>query len=443
MLAFAFLATFGFNGLVTLFLHDRLGVDTFAWGGWIYELPGLVVVYTYFQIPLMVIVFLPALDGLRPQWREACESLGGSAWTYWRYVGFPILWPVLPGRHAAAVRQRLLGLRHGQGPDLAGEPARPAADRHLPHERGRPRPGQPRQGAGVRHDPGRRGDHDGLRDAAEEDRRDGCDERRRAAARLGAGALRWAVLLSIGAFMLLPLAAMLEFSTRGIGGGRSLEPWLAIGANPDLLAAIWVSLKLAALTVVGMLVLLLPTMVWVQLRRAGPAAPGRVRLPAAADHPGDRAGRRARPGLSRGSPTCSANPRNTLTFVYVVLVLPFAYRSLATGLAAIDLVTLAEAGAQPRLLLVRRDLADRRAQHHGRDHVRGADLGRAGAGRVHDLVAPELRDPAGGDQPARQARRRASRSRSRSPPCSWRRRFCSCCPSSTRAGGRRVRAVDE
>jgi putative spermidine/putrescine transport system permease protein len=97
MLAFAFLATFGFNGLVTLFLHDQLGVDTFAWGGWIYELPGLVLVYTYFQIPLMVIVFLPAVDGLRPQWREACESLGGSAWSYWRYVGFPILWPSFLG----------------------------------------------------------------------------------------------------------------------------------------------------------------------------------------------------------------------------------------------------------------------------------------------------------------------------------------------------------
>jgi putative spermidine/putrescine transport system permease protein len=97
MLAFAFLATFGFNGLVTLFLHDRLGVDTFAWGRWIYELPGLVLVYTYFQIPLMVLVFLPAVDGLRPQWREACASLGGSGWTYWRYVGFPILWPSFLG----------------------------------------------------------------------------------------------------------------------------------------------------------------------------------------------------------------------------------------------------------------------------------------------------------------------------------------------------------
>jgi putative spermidine/putrescine transport system permease protein len=97
MLAFAFLATFGFNGLVTLFLNEQLGVDTFAWGGWIYELPGLILVYTYFQIPLMVIVFLPAVDGLRPQWREACESLGGSGWTYWRHVGFPILWPSFLG----------------------------------------------------------------------------------------------------------------------------------------------------------------------------------------------------------------------------------------------------------------------------------------------------------------------------------------------------------
>jgi putative spermidine/putrescine transport system permease protein len=97
MLAFAFLATFGFNGLVTVFLHDQLGLDTFAWGGWLYELPGLAVVYTYFQIPLMVIVFLPAIEGLKPQWREACESLGGTAWIYWTRVALPILWPPFLG----------------------------------------------------------------------------------------------------------------------------------------------------------------------------------------------------------------------------------------------------------------------------------------------------------------------------------------------------------
>ncbi len=62
-----------------------------------YELSGLVLVYTYFQIPLMLIVFLPALDGIRPQWREATESLGGSTWHYWRYVAGPLLAPSFLG----------------------------------------------------------------------------------------------------------------------------------------------------------------------------------------------------------------------------------------------------------------------------------------------------------------------------------------------------------
>src|SRR6185312_11884829 len=79
-LAFAFIATIGLSGFVTVFLRDHLGVDIYSGGVWLFELPGLVLVYTYFQVPLMVIVFLPALDGIRPQWREATESLGGSTW---------------------------------------------------------------------------------------------------------------------------------------------------------------------------------------------------------------------------------------------------------------------------------------------------------------------------------------------------------------------------
>ena len=95
-LAFAFLATVGFEGLVTVWLRDR-GVDIFAGGAWIFELSGLALVYTYFQIPLMVIVFLPALDGLKPQWREAARSLGGTSWTYWRRVAGPVLAPAFLG----------------------------------------------------------------------------------------------------------------------------------------------------------------------------------------------------------------------------------------------------------------------------------------------------------------------------------------------------------
>lgn len=96
-LAFAFLATVGFEGLVTKFLRDNAGIDLFAGSAWLFELPGLTLVYTFFQIPLMVIVFLPALDGLRPQWREANASLGGTSWTYWRHVGGPILTPPFLG----------------------------------------------------------------------------------------------------------------------------------------------------------------------------------------------------------------------------------------------------------------------------------------------------------------------------------------------------------
>ncbi len=96
-LAFAFLATVGFQGFVTQLLKSWLGVDLFAGGAWLFELPGLTLVYTFFQIPLMVIVFLPALDGLRPQWREAVDSLGGNGWTYWRHVGGPILLPAFLG----------------------------------------------------------------------------------------------------------------------------------------------------------------------------------------------------------------------------------------------------------------------------------------------------------------------------------------------------------
>jgi len=95
-LAFAFIATIGNVGFLTLFLKDR-GIDIYANGAPLYELSGLTVVYAYFQIPLMLLVFLPAVDGIRPQWREATESLGGSTWHYWRYVAGPLLLPSFLG----------------------------------------------------------------------------------------------------------------------------------------------------------------------------------------------------------------------------------------------------------------------------------------------------------------------------------------------------------
>lgn len=95
-LAFAFTASFGLTGLITLWLN-AIGIDT-GTGFWIYEWnKGLMLVYLYFQVPLMVIVFLPAVEGLRPQWREATETLGGTTWTFWRRVAGPILLPSFVG----------------------------------------------------------------------------------------------------------------------------------------------------------------------------------------------------------------------------------------------------------------------------------------------------------------------------------------------------------
>ena len=93
MLTFAFLATFGFNGVISS-LAVKLAPDSFlAQSSWLYTINGLAVVYTFFQIPLMVLVFLPTIENMKPQWREASDALGGSPLEYWRSVGIPILTP--------------------------------------------------------------------------------------------------------------------------------------------------------------------------------------------------------------------------------------------------------------------------------------------------------------------------------------------------------------
>ncbi|MDD7542223.1 MAG: ABC transporter permease subunit [Mobiluncus porci] len=91
MLAFAFIATIGINGIGTQLLFAATGYQLDP--NWLASLPGLVLIYCYFQIPLMIIVFLPAMNSLRPQWKEATVNLGGTTWDYWSKVAGPILWP--------------------------------------------------------------------------------------------------------------------------------------------------------------------------------------------------------------------------------------------------------------------------------------------------------------------------------------------------------------
>jgi putative spermidine/putrescine transport system permease protein len=156
-------------------------------------------------------------------------------------------------------------------------------------------------------------------------------------------AARGALWLLFGAFFLFPLYAMADFSTRNlIKGGRTGAAWANLFADDALYQAIVTSLLLAVLTVVAMLVVLVPTMIWVRLRT--PWAKGVVEfmcllpltIPALVIVVGLK-------NVYLWVTYLLGESALTLTFVYVVVVLPFAYRALDAALSAIDLKTLAEA----------------------------------------------------------------------------------------------------
>ncbi len=165
-----------------------------------------------------------------------------------------------------------------------------------------------------------------------------------AARRLKLRAFRIIVFAVCGLFFLIPLGAMLEFSTRGnqVASPRTLDAWTRIPSTPQLAEAITVSLELAVITSVMMLILVLPTMVWVRLRLP------RLRriveficlmpltVPAIA----------LVVGIKPIYIWISLNFTDSilaLAFAYLILVLPYSYRSLDAGLGAIDLKTLTEA----------------------------------------------------------------------------------------------------
>jgi putative spermidine/putrescine transport system permease protein len=99
-LAFAFLATLGPVGLITLWLRNSLGIDLRSLGFNLLSFWGLCLTYLFFQIPLMILIITPALDGLKKEWREAATVLGATPWQYWRMIALPILFPSLLGTFA-------------------------------------------------------------------------------------------------------------------------------------------------------------------------------------------------------------------------------------------------------------------------------------------------------------------------------------------------------
>lgn len=96
-LAFAFIATLGRVGFLTVILRETFGWDIYGSGFTIYSFAGLTLTYLYFQFPLMVLIMAPALDGLKREWREAADNLGASTGQYVRMVALPILMPSILG----------------------------------------------------------------------------------------------------------------------------------------------------------------------------------------------------------------------------------------------------------------------------------------------------------------------------------------------------------
>ncbi len=96
-LAFAFIATLGRVGMVTVIFRDLFGINLYNYGFNLYGFWGLSITYMYFQFPLMVLIISPALDGLKREWLEAAENLGANNFQYWRYIALPVLMPSLLG----------------------------------------------------------------------------------------------------------------------------------------------------------------------------------------------------------------------------------------------------------------------------------------------------------------------------------------------------------
>jgi len=156
--------------------------------------------------------------------------------------------------------------------------------------------------------------------------------------------VRGLFLLVVALFFAVPLYSMVDFSTRDIraGSGRTLEAWALLVQDRDLFTAIITSLLLSVATVLAMFVILVPTMIWVQLRVLWakrilefvcllPLA-----IPALVIVVGIK-------NVMLWVNYLFGYSAFSLTFPYVILLLPYAFRSIDAALSAMDANTLAEA----------------------------------------------------------------------------------------------------
>ena len=360
MLAFAFIATIGINGIGTMLIKTLTGYTVNP--NWLSSLPGLVTIYCYFQIPLMIIIFLPAVDSIRPQWREACESLGGNTFQCWTRVACPILAPrfisaflllFASAFSAYATAAALFSQRSILVPLMFQGAMRNELD---PNQQGF---AQVLAFAMIivvvivmllSHAVEKKGRTLAMTETSATATK---PPQLRAARARKQSIIKFVILFVTLAFLFVPLLAMLIFTLRHPLSGRwSAAPWIAIftGDGESLgadLTVLWqgigTSLALSAVTVVIMLVLLVPIMVIVHIRSKALeraiewVATLPLTIPAIV----------LVVGLGPIYRWLSADVLSTnpiwLCFAYVILVMPFAFRAIAVGLNSIDVKTLVEA----------------------------------------------------------------------------------------------------
>ena len=257
-LAFAFIATLGFTGIITKLLKDAFGLDIYNGGFSLYSFAGLALVYLYFQIPLMILVIVPALDGLRREWREAAENLGATASQYWRLVALPVLMPSLLGAGMLLFGSAFGAYATAYALTSGPVPARAAPDR-AGHDRERALGPALRRRARPRHGHRAHVHDDRVRIAATESVEVAAMIRR---------IPWWSVLwLFLGsAYFLIPLLATAQFSLQEGKGRYGFSAYGTILKDPLFRASLAFSFKLALFTVVLVLGLLVPTAFWVHLK---------------------------------------------------------------------------------------------------------------------------------------------------------------------------------
>ena len=228
---------------------------------------------------------------------------------------------------------------------------------------------------------------------------------------------RWrVVVLALAAvYFLLPLLAAAEFSLRAPGGGYGLANWVAIARDPVLFAALLTSLQIAVVTAVLVLALVVPTAVWVRLRLPGLAGvlESATILPIVIP-PVVMAAGIAFVQANLGGPVFRAlfaSSTTALTPFYVVLALPFAYRAVDNGLAAIPLRTLVEAARNLGAVDGDGAAAGRAAGDPQRRARRGVPDPRAGARRDRDRPDPAVHRHVPGRDRRGRAQHRGSRGR--------------------------------